>query len=75
MRNEAAADPAFLNGDRPCVEVSSFAESLIVPFQDGCMNGVVQQRSMIRRYATNIPVGGRTTRKLSTWVVHLARQT
>jgi len=57
VRNETVADPAFLNGDRPCVEVSSFAESLIVPFQGGCINRVVEQRSMIRRYVTNIPVG------------------
>ena len=40
MRNEAVAnqpgpkgDPAFLNGCRLCVDVSSFAEWLIVPFQ------------------------------------------
>ena len=40
MRNEAVADqpgpkddPAFLNGCRFFVEVSSFAEWLIVPFQ------------------------------------------
>jgi hypothetical protein len=57
VRNEAVADPAFLNGDRPYVEGFSFAESLIVPFQGGCMNRVVERRSMIRRYVTNIPVG------------------
>jgi hypothetical protein len=55
VRNEAVADPAFLNGYRPCVEVSSFAGWLIVPFQAGCMNRVVEQRSMIRRHGTNIP--------------------
>ncbi len=33
------------------------AEWVIVPFQAGCMNRVVDQRSMIHRYVTNIPGG------------------
>jgi hypothetical protein len=32
------------------------AEWLIVPFQAGCMNRVVERRSMIHRYVTNIPI-------------------
>ncbi len=33
------------------------AEWLIVPFQAGGMHRVVDQRSMIHRYVTNIPGG------------------
>jgi hypothetical protein len=32
------------------------AEWLIVPFQAGYVNRVVEQRSMFHRYLTNIPI-------------------
>ena len=35
----------------------AIAEWRIVPLQAGCVNRVMKQRSMIHRYATNIPVG------------------
>ena len=53
---EAAADPAFLNGDRPWVEISSFLNGRLFPSR-AARERVVTQRSMIHRYATKIPVG------------------
>src|ERR1700722_13931164 len=50
---EAAADPAFLNGDRPWVEISSLLNGRL-SLSRAAREGVVMQRSMIHRYATKI---------------------
>ena len=53
---EAAADPAFLNGDRPWIEISSLMNGGLLLF-GAASERVVKQRSMIHRYATKMPVG------------------
>jgi hypothetical protein len=51
-----AGDPAFLNGDRLWVEISSLLNGRLF-LSRAARERVVKQRSMIHRYATKIPVG------------------
>src|ERR1039458_7907955 len=65
---EAAADPAFLNGDRPWVEISSLLNGRLF-LSRAASERVAKQRSMIHRYATKNLRPISSKRALSEWRV------